>query len=140
MSAITTLGGQSLMNFGASQHSSGQHYPVSRRVWLAAFGLFFPYVVGVVSILVLGSRVSDHNFYLSGGLATADTVTQVLTLVSFLLGLCLCTPFVVTTFRDRTAIAKTLLFLALVIGIVVHLVCVFALRLFTYLEMGGIWP
>ena len=128
------------MNLGASQRSPRQRLPVSRQVWLAAFGLFFPYVVGVASTLVLGSRVSDHGFYLSGGLATADTVTGILTLVSLLLGLCLCTPFVVATFRDRTTVAKTILFLALVIGIAVHFVCVFALRLFAYLEMGGIWP
>ena len=111
---------------------------VTRNEYFAGIGLIVPYVVGVVSILALGSHVGDYDFYESGALATYDTVTAILTLTSFVLGLCLCVPAFAPLVRDQTTVTKTLRFLALMTAVVFHLACVAALRFVTYVAMGGI--
>jgi hypothetical protein len=90
--------------------------------------------------LALGEKAGYKEFYLSGDLATYDTVTGILTLVSFVFGLCLCVPFVAAKFRGKSIARKTLLSLVLTVVIAFHLVLVFALRLLTYLRIGGTWP
>ena len=121
-------------------YSLRQEPRVVSRYWLVAFGLILPYAVGVSSTLVFGRHFDDMDAYRTGELATYNTATGILTLISFLFGLCLCMPFLGTTFRNRTAVAKVLLFFAIMIGTIIHLVCVFTLRLCIYSGIGGIWP
>ena len=109
-------------------------------IWLAILGFLLPYMVGVFSMLALGKRVSDVEFYSLGRLTESEAVTENLTLLSFVVGLGLCAPWVASKLRGRTATTKAWLFFALMVGIGVHFVAVFGLRLLTYLQMGGIWP
>jgi hypothetical protein len=97
-------------------------------------------MVGVLSMLALGNRVGDVEFASSGRLAESEAVTENLTLLSFVVGLGLCAPWVASKLRGRTDTTKTWLFFGIVVGIGVHFVAVFGLRLLTYLQMGGIWP
>jgi hypothetical protein len=105
---------------------------------VAIVGLLAPYIISICMLIANRKMIGNHDYYLSGNLAKYNERTSIIDLSACFCGAILWLPWCFKKLsKSMSVFFCGILILLSLIG---QIVFVFTLRLFVYIQLGGIFP